>query len=315
MKKFLLSAAVIAMTAMCAQAQTLDLSLEDLPSGWNAEYDAATKTITYTGDWSGKGWWLEDVDYSNYTDVEFEVEPLTIQAKVVCEYVDAESTDAGMFNIGETKMTCALSEEGKAHTKQIYIQCGQLTDAPTITLVSAKLVDNSGVAPDLVIWSGEQQIDWWENAVTLTPSKFNNLEAGDDLIIEYTVNGEYGSIKLLEVMAGWSDNKILPASTTLPNYQPEYDTVFLGENGASGQLNIPMTEEDVEIVKNPANIQFMITGDGVIVTKVEIVKSNAVNQIENTTVSNGQMFNMMGMPVDSNYKGIVIKDGKKYILR
>lgn len=313
MKKFLLSAAVVAMTGMTAQA--LDLTLEDLPSGWNAEYDAATKTISYLGDWSGKGWWLEDIDYSDYTDVVIEVEPLTIEAKIVCEYVDADSTDAGMFGLGETEMSCGLSAEGKAHTKQIYIQCGSLTDAPTITLVSAKLVDNSGKAPDLVIWSGEQQIDWWSNAVTLAPSKFNNLEAGDDLAIDYTITGEYGSIKLLEVMAGWSENKILPAFAALPNFQTEYETVYLGDNGESGTFTLPMDAENVEIVKNSANIQFMITGDGVTVTKVEIVKPTSVAKIEGTVSGNGQMYNIYGMPVDSNYKGIVIKDGKKHIVR
>lgn len=313
MKKFLLLAAVVAMTGMTAQA--LDLTLEDLSSGWNAEYDAATKTITYADAWSGKGWWLEDTDYSAYTDVVIEVEPLTIQAKIVCEYIDVNSSETGMFNIGATELTCALSAEGKAHTKQIYIQCGSLTDAPSITLISAKLVDNSGKAPDLVIWSGEQQIDWWSNAVVLPPSMFTNLEAGDELAIDYTITGEYGSIKLLEVMAGWSENKILPACASLPNYQPEYETLFLGNNGESGTFKLSMDEENVEIVKNPANVQFMITGDGVIVTKVEIVKPTSVEKIEGTVSANGQMYNIYGMPVDSNYKGIVIKDGKKYIVR
>lgn len=313
MKKFLLSAAVMAMTAMSAQA--LDLPLDDLGSGWGSEYNAATKTITYTGDWSGRGWWLDDVDYSQYTDVEIEVLPLTIQAKVVCEYQgEVTSTEAGMFNLGETMLTCKLSEDGKAHTKQIYIQCGSLTDAPTITLVSAKLVDNSGKAPDLVLWTGEQQIDWWGNAVTLVPSKFEGLEVGDDLAIDFTICGETGVIKPLEVFADWS-NSLLPSFAALPDVDAEYGTLYLGDQGATGTFKLKMGADDVEMVKNPSNIQFMITGDGVIVTKVEIVKESGFSDIIAPVKGDGQMYNLMGIPVDCNYKGIVIKDGKKYYNR
>lgn len=313
MKKFLLSAAVVAMTAISAQA--LDLPLDDLPTGWYSSYDAATKTITYEEAWGGKGWWLDDVDYSQYTDVVIEVAPLTIQAKIVCEYQgDVASSEAGMFNLGETVLTCKLSEEGKAHTKQIYIQCGSLTDAPTITLVSAKLVDNSGVAPDLVIWTGEQQIDWWENAVTLAPSKFEGLEVGDDLAIDYAVNGETGVIKPLEVFADWT-NSLLPSFAALPEVSAEYGTLYLGSLGASGTFKLTMNDEDVAVLKNPSNIQFMITGDCVTVTKVEIVKPSGINDIVAPAKGDGQMYNLMGVPVDNNYKGIVIKDGKKYYNR
>ena len=220
-----------------------------------------------------------------------------------------------MFNLGETMLTCKLSDEGKAHTKQIYVQCGSLTDAPTITLVSARLVDNSGKAPDLVIWTGEQQIDWWANAVVLAPSKFENLEAGNDLAIDYTITGETGAFKILEVMAGWSENKILPAFAALPDFNTDYETVYLGENGSTGTFKLTMSAEDVEIVKNPANVQFMITGDGVIVTKVEIVKENGISDVVAPVNGDGIMYNLMGLPVDSSYKGIVIKDGKKYYNR
>lgn len=313
MKKFLLSAAVVALTAVSVQA--LDLPLDDLASGWLSTYDASTKTITYEADWGGRGWWLNDVDYSQYTDVEIEVAPLTIQAKIVCEYVDATSSETAMYNIGDTNLTCKLNDDGKAHTKQLYIQCGVMTSAPSITVVSAKLVDNSGKAPDLVIWSGEQQIDWWENAVVLVPAKFENLEVGDNLAIDYTINKENGSVKILEVMAGWSENKVLPAFAALPAYNAEYQAVNLGDQGTSGRLLLVMSAEDVDMVKNPANVQFMITGDGVIITKVEIVKADGIHDIVAPAAGNGVMYNLMGLPVGNDYKGIVIKDGKKYYNR
>lgn len=317
MKKFLLSAAVMAMTAMSAQA--LDLPLDDLGSGWgDTTYDPSTHTITYVGDWTGKGWWLGDVDYSQYTHVEVEVAPLTIQVQMAVQYVGASDSDnsgSGICNLGETKIVTKLNDAFKAHTQQIYIQCASITDNPTVTILSAKVVDNSGTAPDLVLWSGEQEIDWWGNAVTLVPAKFENLEVGNDLAIDYTINKEVGALKLMEVMAGWSENKILPAFAALPAFDAQYETVNIGTQGESGTFKLTVGAEDVEILKNPSNIQFMITGDGVIVTKVEIVKESGFSDIIAPVKGDGQMYNLMGVPVDSNYKGIVIKDGKKYYNR
>lgn len=302
------------MVALTAGAVSpLDLTIDDLGSGWGATYDSATHTITYEGAWNGKGWWLNDVDYSAYTDVEIEVAPLTIQAKIVCEYVEGESTENGMFDLGATKLTCPLAEGSRAHTKQIYIQCGSLTDAPSITLLSAKLVDNTGAAPDLVVWEGEKVIDWWANAVTLAPSKLNELAPGDDLAVTYSVTGENGSIKILEVTEGWAENKVLPSFAALPGYQAEYETVYLGAKGDAGVFTLPMDAESVELVTNKKNVQMMICGDGLTVTKVEIVKSTtSVSGIISDVDAAPEYYNLHGVRVVNPAAGVyIVKQGGK----
>ncbi len=49
--------------------------------------------------------------------------------------------------------------------------------------------------------------------------------------------------------------------------------------------------------------------------KAEIAKPTSVEKIEGSVSEKEQMYNIYGVPVDNNYKGIVIKNGKKYIVR
>ncbi len=109
MIKNLLSIAAMTFFALGASAETLDLTLADLGSGWgNATYDAATKTITYVDAWTGKGWWLGDVDYSKYDEAVIEFEPTAFDVKLVVEYVsdEAQSSDATVM-AGATKVAQA----------------------------------------------------------------------------------------------------------------------------------------------------------------------------------------------------------------
>lgn len=309
MLKQLLSVAAVSM--MTLQASALDLTLEDLGSGWgDTTYDAATHTITYVGDWTGKGWWLGDVDYSAYTHFVMEIEPATIQAQANIEYVNSsDSSSSGLCELGATEITTKLNDDFKSNVKQIYVQCGSLTDAPTIVIKSAKLVDNSGKAPDLVLWEGEQIIDWWENALTIETAKFENLEAGDALAFTYTLTGDGGSIKIQELVADWSQT-ILPSFEACEGYQAEWGTVYLSE---SGVFTLPMDAADVELVKNPSNHKLMLCGDGVIATKAEIVKNfSGVQSIVSDTESAPVYYNLQGVQVTTPSHGIyVVKRGNK----
>ena len=100
-----------------------DLTLSDLGSGWgNSTYDAASKTVTIVDDWSGKGWWLDKADYSDFDKVVINfATPTAINGKLVVEYNGA---DAGFaeFAEGATSVEVALDAAAKNSVKQIYIQ-------------------------------------------------------------------------------------------------------------------------------------------------------------------------------------------------
>lgn len=103
--------------------ETVALTLTDLGSGWgDSTYDAATQTVTIGSDWSGKGWWLGDVDYSHYAAVVVEfAEATAANGKIVVESNDGSNGDEGAFDANCLVKVAALAP-GADHTKQVYIQ-------------------------------------------------------------------------------------------------------------------------------------------------------------------------------------------------
>lgn len=103
--------------------QKSDLTLSDLGSGWgNSTYDAASKTVTIGGDWSGKGWWLDKADYSDFDKVVINfATPTATNGKLVVEYNEADA-GAAEFAEGATSVEVALDAAAKNSVKQFYLQ-------------------------------------------------------------------------------------------------------------------------------------------------------------------------------------------------
>ena len=105
--------------------QKSDLTLSDLGSSWgNSTYDAASKTVTIGDDWSGKGWWLDKADYSDFDKVVVNfATPTVTNGKLVVEY-NRDGADAGTaeFAEGATSVEVALDAADKNSVKQVYLQ-------------------------------------------------------------------------------------------------------------------------------------------------------------------------------------------------
>ena len=103
--------------------QKSDLNLGDLPTGWgNSTYDAASKTVTIGDDWSGKGWWLDKANYSDFDKLVINLAaPAATNGKVVIEYNGASNGEAEIAE-GATSVEVALDAAAKNSVKQIYIQ-------------------------------------------------------------------------------------------------------------------------------------------------------------------------------------------------
>lgn len=126
------------------EMEKTDLPLDNLTTGWGCTYDPETQTINYDeGPWKGKGWWLEDVDYSEYQKVVVEFEPVDFGVQLVVEYVDksVESTKS-MVNAGSDIVECEFNKKGAANVMQIYIQNSAVGSLTLKAAYLAKPKDN-----------------------------------------------------------------------------------------------------------------------------------------------------------------------------
>lgn len=122
--KIVLKAAYLTNNEPPVEMDRTDLPLDNLSTGWGCTYDPETHTINYDeGAWKGKGWWLGDVDYSEYQKVVVEFEPVDFNVQLVIEYVDKEvGSSKSMANAGSEIVECEFNKTGAANVMQIYIQ-------------------------------------------------------------------------------------------------------------------------------------------------------------------------------------------------
>lgn len=149
-----------------------ELSLANLGSGWGeSTYDAATHTVTIGDDWSGKGWWLDKVDYSDFDKLVITFDPATAtNGKVVVEYNDGVTSSENSFDAGATSVEVTLDATGKSSVKQIYIQGAA---GSTYTLSSAY------VCVDDYVPSGISNVAVAESAKTAKAYNLAGMQVDD----------------------------------------------------------------------------------------------------------------------------------------
>ena len=181
-------------------------------------------------------------------------------------------------------------------------------------VVKATLTTESGDEPQSdVLWEGDWFVSWHyaesdtEHAANrewkfLSQATFATLEVGATLYFHLAANpisiegsDLYTAYKFDD---GWWG--------TLPGYG---QVDFVNDTVAT----LVVTEEIKGIV---AERGFAIHGHGFNVKKVSLSTINIPSAIENVSIKNdGIRYNLMGQRVDENYKGIVILNGRKMMVR
>ena len=103
----------------------------DLGGGYDSSYDGATKTITWSKAYGGRGWWFGSGDnakdasaYTKFTVVFSNATGEDPWLKLVVEY-DADNSEPGeaegVFNADGFKLTVGLDSSNKSSIKQAYI--------------------------------------------------------------------------------------------------------------------------------------------------------------------------------------------------
>lgn len=320
MIKQLLSFAAMAAVAAGAQAETLNM----LPSLSNAAYDAETHTITFDSSWGWVNWWMGDKDYSEYDEFVIEFEPVDYTVQLAIEYADDSASATAQAQAGASVCTLTLSEEGKAHVKQIAIQN---SEAGTLVLTAAYFQNAVYVDPtaDIVLFEGnEDMADNWYPGLEIPKDKIIAQGAGSKLTINYTTTGDGVSYKLC---SDWT-NEVVPGFADVAGFNEQYSSVWTSAN----PITYTFTEADITFLQETGDSSFRISGggDGFVITKVtltpapadtsaveaiEAVNENASVDVYTITgqkvkagVANGEAINGLS-------KGLYIIGGKKVIVR
>lgn len=96
------------------------ISLAKLEYGWGSDYDAATKTISFTGDWGTRGWNIY-ADCSDYTRVIVTFATPTTAGGVLKADYDNENYNEQGFEAGANSVELVLDNSLKSYVKGIFL--------------------------------------------------------------------------------------------------------------------------------------------------------------------------------------------------
>ena len=194
------------------------------------------------------------------------------------------------------------------HVQQITIQGGNSAASVEVEGIwfgtTAEFVKAGGDVPvrpeaggALTMWEGELVYDGWGVSSTIDPKYFEVAEVGD--IIYCSVKDVTADYNPIFKYQDWSDFTDIQATLA------KDETHFEGKIATAEALDY--------LQKNGLRFQ----GVGFTLTKVElkVPDPSGVNTINAVKVDNGAIYNIAGQKVNAGYKGLVIKNGKKFVVK
>lgn len=192
------------------------------------------------------------------------------------------------------------------HVQQVTIQGGSAAASVEVEGIwfgtTAEFVKAGGdvpVRPDaggsLKMWEGELVYNGWGVSSTVDPKYFEVAEVGD--IIYCSVKDVTADYNPIFKYQDWSDFTDIQATLA------KDETHFEGKIATAEALDY--------LQKNGLRFQ----GLGFTLTKVElkVPDPSGVNTINVVKADNGAIYNVAGQKVNAGYKGLVIKNGKKFV--
>ena len=192
------------------------------------------------------------------------------------------------------------------HVQQVTIQGGSAAASVEVEGIwfgtTAEFVKAGGDVPvrpeaggALTMWEGELVYDGWGVSSTVDPKYFEVAQVGD--IIYCSVKDVTADYNPIFKYQDWSDFTDIQATLA------KDETHFEGKIATAEALDY--------LQKNGLRFQ----GVGFTLTKVElkVPDPSGVNTINVVKADNGAIYNVAGQKVNAGYKGLVIKNGKKFV--
>ncbi len=91
-------------------------------------------------------------------------------------------------------------------------------------------------------------------------------------------------------------------------------TVTVPQTGSTDTYEVKTGKIRNALKEGKQKLRIKITGAGCNIDKVNFIcTETGINEVTDDDPATGETYNLAGQRVDSNYKGIVIKNGKKVI--
>lgn len=221
-------------------------------------------------------------------------------------WVDMEGTSAvGLKEPGEAKfeITDKALEQFKGATS-FFVQ-------GMCVVVSKVELESTVATASTQIWSGECVFGNWAEGFNVPAEKFADASAGDMLEFVYTTD--------TNTKETWWQFKTIFSGTeeTLSSNKGdlnEYGCASVASGSTS--YKIVLNAEDVAKLKETG---MFVNGHFIIVTAVNLIQAakdpstGISNAMILTPAKSTKIYNLAGQQVDASYKGVVIKNGKKFV--
>lgn len=333
--------------AMCANAVTSEIgapsnNIKDEKAN-QVFFNPETNVISFYKQWDYRpGWWIGGKDYSEFDEFVLELDnPSKLKIQIVLEYTDTYTKDDKTINYNTTaqgdgdKIVLPLDADHKSSVRQIYLQytgSDATADAPKTATFKKAYMNADVKGTSTVLFEGEQAFSLWDDKVLVDKDKFANVKAGDKIIItgkkgkaDASIHWDdaWGSqIYLKTKRAGWAalgDNLIMTDASAQYIFKITDDEITIKEDQVDPNAETKKIQVDVKttILKELQEYGLVIQGMASVMTMVELVTSGEATNISNTLVApaakSAKIYNLAGQQVDASYKGVVIKNGKKYV--
>ena len=308
MKK-LFTLIVAAFMAVSVNAQTETPLV--LGGGWNAGFagDADVYDFTISKQWGAAEFAcnVNSADYPKYI-LEFE-DPLPANFQVNYTWktsadAEGEATPAYGRAVGDgttKKFELFFDQEQHPYIVGVGVQHTDEEEVnlkvKKLTLVGADATEKK-IDPTFTGWAGTDNTVVYKGVVSFDKQyqqlAINGLAGKSDVTVKVKLAGPTPNVQMCvdyEEGSEW------------PQFNGSGETIFTTkEGGVIKTMGIQYTDE-----KNPAKVS--VLGAWLIST------TTGISNIENVKLQDGKAFNLAGQQVAKGYKGIVIKDGKKMVIK
>jgi hypothetical protein len=275
------------------------------------------------------------IDEGGQYQVKFQFEsPVAGELRLdFCSWDGSSATHSKIFDVaaGANDLTIDFEDYPTPCTDaMIFYQCGKLPGRHVIKKVQVIDLEageggggeqGGGSESETSLWEGSVLVNGWADQPYMLSDGGAELTAagaaaGDKIRVYASAPDDSW---VVEVFNGHWDGMIERFSAvalTEEDGSPRESSIF--DLATTGYFEFTITDEFLTLATTPQGWggAFLLNGDGnLTATKVTLVKGGAtgIQNVQVKKATDNAIYNLAGQKVNASYKGIVIKNGKKYI--